>query len=98
RHPHAAHGALARRRHHVEAIGGGAVAADLTVNAPAARFGVFELLQHQHARPASNYETITISVVSARRLLRRLIEARGHGAHGVEQYCKSPVELLASAS
>src|SRR5262249_47427499 len=85
RHAHAAYRPFARGRYHVEAVGGGAIPGDLTVNAPAARLRVFELLQHQHAGAAGDDEAVAVDVVGARCLLRRLVEARGHGAHGVEQ-------------
>src|SRR5262245_10672922 len=57
RHPHAADGTLPGGRYHVEAIGGGAIAGDLAVDAPATGFGVLEFLQNQHARPAGDDET-----------------------------------------
>ena len=85
RHPHAAHRAFAGRRDHVEAVGGGAIADDFAIDARAARLGMLELFQHQDARAAGDDEAVAVLVVGARGMLRRLVEIRGHGAHGVEQ-------------
>ena len=49
-HAHAARAALARRRNHIVTVRGGAVADDLGVDLGAAGLGVFEFLEHQHAR------------------------------------------------
>ena len=42
-------------------------------------------------------KSVPVGVVGARSLVRRLVEARGHGAHGVEQHRQRPIELLAAA-
>ncbi len=58
RHAHAALAAFAGRRHHVVAVGGGAVADDLAVDLGAARLGVLQLLQHQNAGAAGDDEAV----------------------------------------
>ena len=63
---HAARRAFARRRHHVEAVGGRAVAGELGVDLRAARLGVFEFLEHQHAGAAGDDEAVAIGVIGAR--------------------------------
>ena len=97
RHVHAAHRALARGRHHVVAVGGRAVAGDLGIDLGAARLGVFELFQHQHAGAAGDDEAVAVHVVGARGLGRRVVVFRRHGAHGVEQHRERPVQLFAAA-
>ena len=97
RHAHAAHRAFARRRHHVVAVRGRAVAGDLGVDLRAARLGVLELFEHQHAGAAGDDEAVAVLVVGARGLVGRLVVARRHRAHGVEQHRQRPVELLAAA-
>ena len=97
RHLHAAHRALARRRHHVVAVGGRAIARDLGVDFRAARLGVLQLFEHQHAGAAGDHEAVAVAVIGARGLVRRLVEARRHRAHGVEQHRHGPVEVLAAA-
>src|SRR6185436_2667477 len=84
RHAHATHSTLPRGGHHVEAVGGGAVARDLAVNLGAAASGALHLLEHEHAGAAGDHEAVAALVVSAARLLRRGIECGRHGAHGVE--------------
>ena len=97
RHLHAAHRALAGRRHHVVAVGGGAIAGHLGVDFRAARLGVLKLFEHQHAGAAGDDEAVAVAVIGARRLVRRLVEARRHRAHGVEQHRHGPVEVFAAA-
>ena len=63
---HAAHRALARGRHHVVAVGGRAVAGDLGIDLGAARLGVLEFFQHQHAGAAGDDEAVAVLVVGAR--------------------------------
>ncbi len=60
RHLHAAHRALARRRHHVGAVGRGAIADHLGIDFRAARLGVFQLFQNQDAAAAGDHETVAI--------------------------------------
>ena len=94
---HAAHRALARGRHHVVAVGGRAVADDLGVDLGAARLGVLELFQHQHAAAAGDHEAVAVDVVGARGLVRRVVVLGRHRAHGVEQHRQRPVQLFAAA-
>ena len=94
---HAAHRAFAGRRHHVGAVGGGAVADDLGVDLGAARAGALELLEHQDAAAAGDHEAVAVLVVGAARPLGRVVVLGRHGAHGVEQHRQRPVELLAAA-
>src|SRR5690606_30655763 len=98
RHAHAAFRTFAGGRHHVETVGGGAIAHHLGPDAGAARLGVFELLENQNAGASGNDETITRRVVAARGLFGGLVEVRAHGAHGVEQVRKGPVEILVATS
>src|SRR6478672_6092103 len=97
RHAHATRRALARGSHHVEAVGGSAVARDLAVDLGATALGALQLLEHQDAGAARDHEAVAALVVGAARLLGRRVEGRGHGAHGVEQYRQRPVEFLAAA-
>ena len=94
---HAALGALARRRDHVVAVGGRAVADDFAVDSRAARLGVFEFFQHHHAGAAGDDETVAVDVIGARRGRRRVVVFRRHRAHRVEQHRQRPVEFLAAA-
>ena len=66
RHLHAAHRALARRRHHVVAVGGRAVAGEFAVDPRAARFGVLVFFEHENAGAARDHEAVAILVVGAR--------------------------------
>ena len=63
---HAAHRTFARRRHHVVAVRRRAVADDLGIDLGAARLGVLELLQHQHAGAAGDDEAVAVDVIGAR--------------------------------
>jgi hypothetical protein len=63
----------------------------------AARLGVLELFQHQHARAPGDHEAVAVLVIGARSLVRRLVVAARHRPHGVEQHRQRPVELLAAA-
>src|SRR5436853_574569 len=83
--------ALARRRHHVVAVGSGAITGHLGVDFRAARLGVLKLLENKNTGAAGDDEAVAVAVVGARRLVRRLIEARRHRAHGVEQHRHGPV-------
>ena len=97
RHPHAAHRAFSGGRHHVVAVGGGAVADDLAIDARAARLGVLELLEHDDARSAGDDESVALRIVGARRLVGLIVEAGRHRPHRVEEHGERPVELLAAA-
>ena len=63
---HAAHRAFAGGRHHVVAVRGRAVADDLAVDLRAARLGVLQFLQHQHAGAAGDDEAVAVHVIGAR--------------------------------
>ena len=89
-------GALARRRDHVVAVGGRAIARDFGIDFRAARLGVFEFFEHQHAGAARDHEAVAIGVVGARGRLRRVVVFRRHRAHGVEQVRHRPVQFFAS--
>ena len=98
RRAHAARSAFAGRLHHVVAVGGGAVADELAVDAGAASLGVLELLENDDAGAAGNDEAVAGDVIGAARDLRAVVEVRRHGVHGVEQDRQRPIELLAAAS
>ena len=55
-------------------VRGRAVADDFGVYPRAARLGAFELLEHEHARPARDHEAVAVLVIGARGLVRRLVE------------------------
>src|SRR5260370_774380 len=74
-----------------------AAAGDPGLGAGAARLGMLELLEHQHAGAAGDDEAIAVDVIGARGLVRRLVDLRRHRAHGIEQYRERPIELLATA-
>ena len=92
--PHAAHRAFSRRSNHVVAVGGRAVADDLAIDPGAARLGVLQLFQHQHARAAGDDEAVAIDVIRSGSGRCLVVEFRRHGAHGVEQVGHRPVEIL----
>jgi hypothetical protein len=66
---HAARRALARGRHHVCAVGGGAIADDLGVDLGATGFGGLELLEHHDAAAAGDDEAVAVPVIGAARPL-----------------------------
>src|SRR5690606_21926877 len=96
-HAHAAHGALAGRRDHVKAVGGGAVADDLGIDLGAARLGVLQLLHHHDAGSAGDDEAVAVGVIGTGGFLRRVVVPGGEGAHGVEAHGHGPVLFLAAA-
>src|SRR3546814_6239585 len=61
RHLHAAHRPLARGLHHVEAVGGGAVADHLAVDPRPAGAGMLQRLQNHDAAAAGDHEAVTRS-------------------------------------
>ena len=79
------------------AVRGRAVADQLGVNFRAARLCVFQFFENQHAAAARDDETVAILVEGARGAFRRLVVARRHRAHRVEQYRQRPVEFFAAA-
>ena len=97
RHAHAAHRALARRRHHVGAIRGHAIADQLGQDRRTAGDRVFVLLQHQHAAAAGDDEAIAVRVIRARGGGRGVVALGRQRAHGVELRGHRPVQLLAAA-
>src|SRR5690606_5306252 len=96
-HAHAAHRAFARRRDHVEAVRGGAIADDLAMDARTARLGMVEVLEDENAGTAGDDEAVAVLVISARGGRGPVVVAARHGAHGVEQGGQGPVQLLAPA-
>jgi hypothetical protein len=45
---------------------------------------MFELFEHEDTGAAGDDKAVAVGVIGARCLVRRLVEARRHGAHGVE--------------
>src|SRR5262249_59767741 len=68
----AARRALARWCHHVVAVRGRTVAADLGIDARSARAGMLEFLEHQHAGAAGDHEAVAAEVIGARGLVGRV--------------------------
>ncbi len=64
----------------VAAVGAGAVAQHLGVDAGAASLGVFQLLEHQHAGPFAEHEAVAIAVERAAGLWR-IVVAFGQRPH-----------------
>ena len=76
REAHRALAADAGGRHHVVAVGGGAVAGDLGVDFRAAGAGVLELLEHHHAAAAGDDEAVAVGVEGARGLVGLVVVLR----------------------
>ena len=85
RHFHATSCAFAfgRRGGHVIGVGRVSVAYQLGVNFRAARFGMFELLQHDDAGPFAHHETVARGVEWPGGMLG-IIVARAEGIHRAE--------------
>ena len=58
---------------------------------------MLQLLDHHHAAAAGDDEAVTLGVVGAGGLFRRVVVLGGEGAHGVEQAALAPVFLFAAA-
>ena len=71
------------RRGDVVRIGAHAVAGELAVDARAARLGVLELLEHQHARALAQHEAVAVDVPGAAGR-RGIVVARGQRARRAE--------------
>ncbi len=78
-------GAFAARgwRGEMMRVGGVAVAGQLGINSRAARFGVLQFFQHQHARAFAHDEAVALLVEGPRGAFGIII-ARAHGFHGAE--------------
>jgi hypothetical protein len=84
-------------RDHVVTVRSRAIADDLGEDFRAARPGVPEFLEHQHAGAAGDDEAVALHVIGARGLFGRSVELGGHGAHGIKQVRHGPVEILMAA-
>src|SRR5690606_21866018 len=60
---HAACGAFTTGGNHIVAVRGGAVTNDLGKNIGAARFGVFQFFDHQHAATAGDNKTVSVRII-----------------------------------
>ena len=97
RHLHAANRAFTGRGNHVCAIGRCAVANDFSIDVRAARQGMFQFFNHNHAAAARDNETITVGVIGTRRFFRRFVVFGGQRAHRVEFTRHFPAQLFAAA-
>ena len=95
--PHRAFAALARRRHHVIAVRGRAVAGDFGIDLRAAGFRVFQFLQNHHTAAARDHETVAGQIEGAGRGGGRVVVFRRHRAHRIEEARQRPVQFLAAA-
>ena len=73
-----------------------AVPDQIAVDLGVPRLGPFEVLEHDHARPAGVDEAVARHVVGPAGLGRRAVEMRRHGPHGIEQDGQGPIQLLAA--
>ena len=94
---HAAHGPLARGRHHVVTVGGGAVTDHFRVDPRAPRPGHIQRFEHQHAATTGDDKSVAVRVIGPRGALGRVVVAAGERAHRVEQAAHAPVQFLAAA-
>ena len=94
---HTALGTFARRRNHVIAVRGGAVAGQLGNNVGAAFLRVFQFFQHHHAATAGNHETVTAGIEGAGSRFRRIVVFGGQRAHGIEHHGQAPVLFFTAA-
>ena len=93
---HAAHATFAAGRDHVVAVGGGAIADDLGMDARAPRQRMIQRLDHHHAAAGRDDEAVAACVVGPRGLFRAVVVLAGEGAHGVEQVALAPVFFFAA--
>ena len=68
----------------VEGVAGKAIALNFAINLGAARLGMLEFFQHDHAGALAHHKAIAVLVIRPRCLLRRVVEAGGERAAGIE--------------